>query len=179
MACDFISKGLKVSQLANQMGGINNIYIAQYDNYNFETIQGELTDLGTLATVYKYEFNAKTESLSEDLVIDRDTMNATNTQTLAGSFPRLKANLQHELSLLVRNRTFIFVEDRNGNIQLMGAEHGVFGTSLKKQTGAAQTDMSGYTAEFSAVERELSPFLGDAAKTALLAAVDTDYLTQC
>ncbi len=158
------------------MGGVKNIYIALYGNYGFTVAGSEVTSLGTLEDVYKYEFNAKTESLSEDLVVDGDTGNAVNTQTLAGTIPGLDAELQKELSLLAKSRSFIFVEDKNGNIKLAGLEHGVTATSLKAQTGAAPTDMSGYTIEFVATEKDLAPLLSSSVKTALKAAVINDYI---
>jgi hypothetical protein len=48
---------------------------------------------------------------------------------------------------------------------------------VKKVTGAAKGDLSGYTIELTAEEKDYAPFLASAAKTALYAAVEDVYVS--
>jgi len=79
--------------------------------------------------------------------------------------------------LLAKSRTLVFEEDYNGNIKLMGLTNGAYGSAGTAVTGAAKGDLSGYTIELTAEEKDYAPFLASAAKTALFAAVEDSYVS--
>jgi len=72
--------------------------------------------------------------------------------------------------LICMGRPFVFVEDYNGNILLLGATNGTM-SSCTKVTGGAGGDLTGFTLAITAEEGNLSPFLNSAMKTALFALV--------
>ena len=106
-----------------------------------------------------------------------ENMTAFVTQVASATFQGLNKDLQVQLSLLAKSRTLVFEEDYNGNIKLMGLTNGAYGSAGTSVTGAAKGDLSGYTIELTAEEKDYAPFLSSAAKTALYAAVEDVYVS--
>ena len=99
------------------------------------------------------------------------------TQVASATFQGLNKDLQVQLSLLAKSRTLVFEEDHNGNIKLMGLTNGAYGSAGTAVTGAAKGDLSGYTIELTAEEKDYAPFLASAAKTALYGVVEDVYVS--
>jgi hypothetical protein len=74
--------------------------------------------------------------------------------------------LQAQCQLICAGQPYVFVEDYNGNVMLVGAENGTM-ASMTKVTGGAGGDLSGYTLTITAEEKNNSPFLDATTKTAL------------
>ena len=180
MACDFITKGKKATACMNRIGGVKNYYFALWGDYGMTVGQGEVTNLGTIGadgSVFKYEVTGNANSLTETLITSMENMTAFVTQVASATFQGLNNDLQVQLSLLAKSRTLVFEEDYNGNIKLMGLTNGAYGSAGTAVTGAAKGDLSGYTIELTAEEKEFAPFLASAAKTALYAAVEDLYVS--
>ena len=64
-----------------------------------------------------------------------------------------------ELKMLAYGRPQVIVEDYNGNLFFAGLEHGVDVTGGTIVTGAAMSDLSGYTLTLTGMEREPANFL--------------------
>lgn len=168
MSC-LISKG-KLLGCKDQRGGYKNLYFANYDQYGFVVAAHEVTSLGTLAEVFKYEVKATTNALTETGTSSEDNGTFLNAQSVAVTLPKLSADLQGQIQLICASRPYVFVEDYNGNILLLGATNGTM-ASCTKVTGGAGGDLTGFTLAITAEEGNLSPFLNAAMKTALFALV--------
>ena len=178
MACDFITKGKKATACMNSVGGVKNFYFALWGDYGITVSAGEVSSIGTLAShIFKYEVTGNANSFTETLNPSMENMTAFVTQVASATFQGLDKDLQVQLSLLAKSRTLVFIEDYNGNIKLMGLTNGAYGSAGTAVTGAAKGDLSGYTIELTAEEKEFAPFLSSGAKTALYAAAaDEDVL---
>jgi len=177
MACDFITKGKKATACMDSIGGVKNYYFALWGNYGMQIIMDEVISLGSLAQVFKYEVTGNANSFTETLNPSMENMTAFVTQVTSATFQGLNKDLQFQLSLLAKSRTLVFIEDYNGNIKLMGAFNGAYGSAGTSVTGGAKGDLSGYTIELTAEEKDYAPFLASAAKTELYAAVEDVYVS--
>lgn len=175
MACP-ITAGRLLNNCKNQRGGYKNLYFANYDSYAFVIAAQTLTDLGTLDEVFKYEVKATTNALTETGTSSEDNGTYLVAQSLAVTLPKLSADLQAQVQLICQGRPFVFVEDYNGNIMLIGATNGTM-SNCTKVSGAAGGDLSGFTLTIAAEEGALSPFLDNTNKTALLTLVSEDVVS--
>ena len=75
-------------------------------------------------------------------------------QTLSLSLQKLTVAETNELKLICYNRVQIFVQDMNDNVFLLGFDNGVDVSGGTIVTGAAKGDMSGYTIELRAEEKD-------------------------
>ena len=85
-------------------------------------------------------------------------------QVLSCTFQLLDSTDVADIRNLCQARPNIWVEDNNLNVFLIGAEYGCNVTGGNIQTGAAFSDMSGYTIDFTA--REQNPIYFAAGVTA-------------
>jgi hypothetical protein len=171
-----ITAGRLLNNCKNQRGGVKNLYFANYDNYGFVVSNQLVTDLGTLDEVFKYEVKATTNALTETGTSSEDNGTYLVAQSLAVTLPKLAADLQAQVQLICQGRPFVFVEDYNGNIMLLGATNGTM-SNCTKVSGAAGGDLSGFTLTIAAEEGALSPFLDNSNKTALLTLVSEDVVS--
>lgn len=179
MACDFITKGKKATACMNSIGGVKNYYFILWGDYGITVAAGEVTNLGSIGVdgIFKYEVTGNANSLTETLNPSMENMTAFVTQVTSATFQGLNKDLQVQLSLLAKSRTLVFIEDYNGNIKLMGLTNGAYGSAGTAVTGAAKGDLSGYTIELTAEEKDYAPFLASAAKTELFAALEDSYVS--
>ena len=171
-----ITAGRLLNNCKNQRGGVKNLYFANYASYDFGISGQSVTDLSTLTEVFKYEVKATTNALTETGTSSEDNGTYLVTQSLAVTLPKLAADLQAQVQLICQGRPFVFVEDYNGNIMLLGATNGTM-SNCTKATGAAGGDLSGYTLTITAEEGSLSPFLDSSAKTELFEAISNDVVS--
>jgi hypothetical protein len=168
MSC-LISKG-KLLGCKDQRGGYKNLYFANYEDFGFVIAAHEVTSLGSLDEVFKYEVKATTNALTETGTSSEDNGTFLNAQSVAVTLPKLSADLQGQVQLICASRPYVFIEDYNGNIMLLGATNGTM-ASCTKVSGGAGGDLTGFTLAITAEEGNLSPFLDGAMKTALFALV--------
>ena len=166
MSCP-ITKG-KLLGCKDQRGGIKNLYFVNFEDYGFVITNQVLTSLGTLANdeVFKYEVKATTNALTETGTVSEDNGTFLNAQSLAVTLPKLGADLQAQIQLICAGRPYVFVEDYNNNIMLIGLTNGTM-SNCTKVTGGAGGDLSGYTLTIAAEDSNLSPFLNEAMIIAL------------
>ena len=80
-----------------------------------------------------------------------------------------------ELKLLAYGRPHVAVEDYNGNVFMMGLEHGAEVTGGTVSTGAAMGDLSGYTLTMAATELAPANFMDSDTKDVDFPFSATDY----
>ena len=180
MACDFITKGKKATACMNSIGGVKNYYFALWGNYGITVSAGEVSSngsIGAIEHIFKYEVTGNANSFTETLNPSMENMTSFVTQVTSATFQGLNKDLQVQLSLLAKSRTLVFIEDYNGNIKLMGLTNGAYGSAGTSVTGGAKGDLSGYTIELTAEEKEFAPFLSSDSKAELIEAVEHSYIS--
>jgi hypothetical protein len=103
------------------------------------------------ATNYQYALKG-TSSLTTNIQASRENGTVAFEQVLELTLPKLSNDDNRAIKLLSFGRPRIVVEDYNGNLFLVGREHGADVTGGTVVTGAAMGDLSGYTLSFSAME---------------------------
>ncbi len=176
MSCD-LSKGRKLP-CKDQKGGVKNIYIANYDSYGVVVAGNIVTGLGTLTEVFKWELKGSANTFVETPTSSRDNGTTFFSQALACTFPKLDAETQTELTLMMYGRPLVFVEDYNGNVKLAGIDNGMDATGGSITMGGASGDLTGFTLEATGEERLPAPFLNSSMKTALFALVSSSYIAE-
>lgn len=133
---------------------------------------GGMTASGTTASVYRYTLKNDGNSYSEEIASDRNTGTTVYTGTLALTLPTLDKETRDQIKLLAYGISKVFLEAYDGKIYLMGYEHGCELTAGTIATGAARTDLSGYTLTLMSTEREPLVELGATGSTIYNSAVN-------
>ena len=164
MACD-ITRGRKID-CKDTIGGLKAIYICKTYNNNVEAVATinttEMTTAGFATwsgqsggatTVFKYELVPSLSSMN--VTINSDNANGTTffTQALSVTLQKIDHDMTNELRLMAYSRAQIFVQDANDNVFLLGIDNGCHVSGGTVVTGTAKGDMTGYTIEWAAEER--------------------------
>ena len=150
MACNLTS-GRKEPCL-DKVGGIRKVYFSDFGGYGTVTqTNDEITDMSGTFTAFEYELKGNS-SFEQTITSSRENGTTFFEQTLNLTLKKLTKEDNKELKLLAYGRPHVAVEDYNGNVFVMGLEHGAEVTGGTIVTGAAMGDLSGYTLTLSAQE---------------------------
>ena len=150
MACD-LTKGRK-EPCKDVVGGLKSVYFTDFGDLGTVTkVDDEITDLSGTFVAYKYELKGAS-SFEQAITSSRENGTTYFEQTLNLTLKKLSKEDNKEIKLLAYGRPHIAVEDYNGNVFVMGLEHGCEVTGGTIVTGAAMADLSGYTLTFAASE---------------------------
>jgi len=157
MACD-LTKGRK-EPCKDVVGGLKAVYFTDFGDYGTVTqTDDEITDMTGTFTAYKYELKGNS-SFEQTITSSRENGTTFFEQTLNLTLKKLSKEDNKELKLLAYGRPHVAVEDYNGNVFVMGLEHGAEVTGGTISTGAAMGDLSGYTLTLSAQELKPANFV--------------------
>jgi len=162
MACD-LAIG-RVEPCKDSVGGLKNLYFVNYGDLG--TITYDVTNTDVIDAVagtpdaYKYEIKGAS-SFTQNIQSSRDTGTTAFEQVVEVTLKKLTIADHKELKILAFGRPHVIVEDYNGNFFLAGLEHGTEVTGGTIVTGAAMSDLSGYTLTLTGMERTPANFLGD------------------
>ena len=158
MACD-LTKG-RVEPCKDVVGGIKHVYFTDFGDFGTVTqdADDQITDMTGTFTAYKYELKGNS-SFEQTVTSSRENGTTFFEQTLNLTLHKLSKEDNKEIKLLAYGRPHIAVEDYNGNVFVMGLEHGSEVTGGTIVTGAAMGDLSGYTLTFSAQEVKPANFV--------------------
>jgi hypothetical protein len=160
MACD-LTTGRSVP-CKDVVGGIKAVYFANYGELGAITYDLTNTDaidsFGGTPTAYEYDVKGNS-SFEQTITSSRENGTTFFEQTLNLTFTKLDKATNKELKLMAYGRPHVFVEDYNGNVFVMGLEHGAEVTGGTVVTGAAMGDLSGYTLTLTAQEKVPANFL--------------------
>lgn len=157
MACD-LTKGRK-EPCKDVVGGLKAVYFTDFGDYGTVTqTDDEITDMDGTFTAYKYELKGNS-SFEQAITSSRENGTTFFEQTLNLTLKKLSKEDNKELKLLAFGRPHVAVEDYNGNVFVMGLEHGAEVTGGSISTGAAMGDLSGYTLTLSASELKPANFV--------------------
>ena len=168
MACN-LTKGLAVD-CKDQIGGLKRIFFVKSycsdirANATFYGVDTNVMDTagfanwdvqsGGAVTVFQYDLRPNLSSMTVNIDSDPATGTTWFEQTLSLSLQKLSVAQTNELKLISYNRSQIFVLDNNDNVFLLGMDNGCDISGGTVVTGAAKSDMSGYTLELRAEEKD-------------------------
>ena len=168
MACN-LTKGLAVD-CKDQIGGLKRIYFVKSycsDIRAKATFDGTDTNVmdtagfanwdiqsGGAVTVFQYDLRPNLSSMTVNFTSDPATGTTFFEQTLSISMQKLSVAQTNELKLISYNRSQVFVLDQNDNLFLLGIDNGMDVSGGTAVTGAAKSDMTGYTLEMRAEEKD-------------------------
>lgn len=178
----------------DNVGGLRAAYFIKYDESRstgglgtlaMSTNSDEITALinggsatGETLTIYKYDLQG-TSALVQTETNSRDTGTVMYEQVLTLSLKKKRVEDNDDLYALATSRWHILVEDKNGNIELVGKDYGSEkGGDIN--SGAAMGDLSGYSYTFTAMEKRPANFVQEGAiwTTGNLGSLDAaDYFT--
>tara|TARA_R110002020_G_scaffold183274_8_gene379443 strand:+ start:2012 stop:2563 length:552 start_codon:yes stop_codon:yes gene_type:complete len=158
MACT-LTKG-RIEPCKDVVGGIKNVYFTDFSDFGTvsQDADDQITDMTGTFTAYKYELKGNS-SFEQTVTSSRENGTTFFEQTLNLTLHKLSKEDNKEIKLLAYGRPHIAVEDYNGNVFVMGLEHGSEVTGGTIVTGAAMGDLSGYTLSFSAQEVKPANFV--------------------
>ena len=157
MSCD-LTKGRK-EPCKNVVGGLKAVYFTDFGDYGTVTeTNDEITDMTGTFIAFKYELKGNS-SFEQTITSSRENGTTFFEQTLNLTLKKLSKEDNKELKLLAYGRPHVAVEDYNGNVFLMGLQHGADVTGGTVSTGAAMADLSGYTLTLSAQELKPANFV--------------------
>ncbi len=165
MACD-LTRGRKID-CKDSIGGLKAIYFSKAYSSNIlekATITNtEMTSAdwenwtagtGSAFALFKYALVPNLSSMTVN--INSDNANGTTffNQTLSITLQKIDHDMTNELRLMAYSRAQVFVQDENDHVYLLGLEGGCHVSGGTVVTGTAKGDMSGYTIEFGAEEKD-------------------------
>ena len=157
MACD-LTKGRK-EPCKDVVGGLKAVYFTDFGDYGTVTqTDDEITDMTGTFTAFKYELKGNS-SFEQAITSSRENGTTFFDQTLTLTLKKLSKEDNKELKLLAYGRPHVAVEDYNGNVFVMGLQHGAEVTGGTVSTGAAMADLSGYTLTLNAQELKPANFV--------------------
>ena len=157
MACD-LTLGRK-EPCKDVVGGLKAVYFTDFGDYGTVTeTADEITDLTGTFTAFKYELKGNS-SFEQAITSSRENGTTFFDQTLTLTLKKLSKEDNKELKLLAYGRPHVAVEDYNGNVFVMGLQHGAEVTGGTVSTGAAMADLSGYTLTLNAQEVKPANFV--------------------
>ena len=157
MACD-LTKG-RLEPCKDVVGGLKAVYFTDFGDLGTVTkVDDEITDLSGTFVAYKYDLKGGS-SFEQAITSSRENGTTYFEQTLNLTLKKLSKEDNKEIKLLAYGRPHVAVEDYNGNVFIMGLEHGAEVTGGTIVTGAAMADLSGYTLTFAASELQPANFV--------------------
>ena len=161
MACD-LTLGRK-EPCKDVVGGLKNVYFVAFGKLGTVTLTNdEITNLTGDAsnnlTAFKYELKGNS-SFEQTINASRENGTTFFDQTLNLTLKKLTKEDNKELKLLAYGRPHVAVEDYNGNVFMMGLEHGADVNGGTIVTGAGMADLSGYTLTLNAQETAPANFM--------------------
>ena len=167
------------------VGGLSRVYFADYGSLGTATIaSGNISALSGTPTFFEYDLKGATSSLTTNIISSIDTGTTIYETTLELTFTHLDVATQEEIKLLSAARPHVVVEDNNrvtgssvdpdtdstANYLMVGFHQGAEVTAGTIVSGAAYSDLSGFTLTFTATEVIPPLFITGSVVTALKSA---------
>ena len=168
MACN-LTRGLLVD-CKDQIGGLKKIFFTQsycsdirasatFNGTNvlqMDTAGFANWDIygGSTVNVFQYDLRPNLSSVTVNINSDPATGTTFFEQTLSLTLQKLTVAQTNELKLISYNLSQVFVLDNNDNVFLLGMDNGCDISGGTAVTGAAKGDMTGFTLELRAEEKD-------------------------
>jgi hypothetical protein len=153
-----MSTGRKLA-CKDAVGGIKNIYFADYGTLGTATITNGIVTAfsGTTYTLYQYDVKSAS-NLSQTITSSSDNGTTFYEQTITLILTKLDPLTQVELQKLITSRPHAFIQDNNGNYLSIGMTRGC-DTNGTIDTGTALGDLNGYSLTITAQEPLMAQFV--------------------
>ena len=163
MACN-ITRG-RLIDCKDAIGGLKAMFIAKsYSNNVSAAATINTTEMttagfatwsccGGTVEVFKYDLVPNLSSMTVNIQSDNANGSTFFNQTLSVTLQKIDHDMTNELRLMAYSRSQIFVQDENDNVFLLGIDGGCYVTGGTVITGTAKGDLTGYTIEWGAEER--------------------------
>ena len=148
MACNTI-KALSYYLCTNNLGGIKNIWLANYKE-NAATVVSEANEVSGFAegvTWYKYPIRKGTASMTSTYNTSTDGASYVSTE-LSLVFTRMETQKRVAMTSFALAEAMAVVEDSNGKYWFLGKDAPITLTAGGGETGTAKGDRNAYTATF-------------------------------
>lgn len=148
MACNTI-KALSYDLCTNNLGGIKNIWLANYKE-NAATVEAEANEVSGFAadvTWYKYPIRKGTASMTSTYNTSTDGASYVSTE-LSLVFTRMETQKRVAMTSFALAEAMAVVEDSNGKYWFLGKDAPITLTAGGGETGTAKGDRNAYTATF-------------------------------
>lgn len=133
---------------ASSVGGIKEVYIANYDDVSMVSVTGDLiTDITMTNTAKfkKYEFRKQTGSMTSTLNVDETAgVNYVSTE-LTLVFTKMETAKRIEIAALAVGQLAVIVKDGNNKYWYLGYNDYVSATAGSGNTGTAKGDSNNYS----------------------------------
>ena len=146
------------------MGGLKNLWIADYDDTDVVTsTAGEVTKVidsagSALVEFWKFPLPIDLGDAVEDVTSDPKLGTAFVTQTINGTLLGLSKEASVQLSSMFRGKQRVLAELYDGSYILYGALNGLDITGGGSRTGAEAASLQGYELTFTGKEVDYAPF---------------------
>lgn len=180
--CD-ITKGKILLACKDSVGGLKNIYFANYGDYNMTTtnpygLTGSnfmITDLGDLTEVFQYRLKNTGNTFQQDIEGSVDNGVVVYKPTLTVNLTKINEDMELQVYKMAIGNPLIFVETQSGKIFLCGLDNGLE-LSGNSQVGGEMNGFNGYQLTFTGEERYPIHYLDATTQTALKALVSADNI---
>lgn len=144
------------------VGGVKNIYVTELANVTSvgTNASGFVTGITMVSTkkFYKYALMPKgANTYTENIQTDPANGTVAYEPTISVVFSKLDQNSAYLFELIIKNRTAIIVEMKDGSYFLCGKENGMESSGGTAASGQAMNDFQGYTLTFMGMEKTFSP----------------------
>ena len=146
----------RLQKCKNNLGGVNEFYIFEWEKYNRSQIIVEENILQQFPSTTIFNLNGKNITFTES--IDEEEGGVFYSQT--GGFELQKLQKWDNYKKFAQKDWRIILKDRNGNYRLIGLQNGVK-IKFTKETGNAISDFNGFKFTFENKEEETAPFFYD------------------
>ena len=147
MACTQILAGITLD-CASSVGGIKEVYIANYDDVTVDEFDGEMITsirLSGNTKFKKYEFRKQTGSMTSTLNVDETAgVNYVSTE-LNLVFTKMETAKRIEIAALSVGQLAVIVKDGNNKYWYLGYNDYVSATAGSANTGTAKGDSNNYS----------------------------------
>lgn len=147
MPCIQTLSGL-AKDCSSNMGGIVEVYIANFDDVSNVAVTSEQISTITMASgakFKKYSFAKNTGSLTSTYTIDAASGVKYVTSDLVLQFNRMQTAARVEITALALGDLAVIVKDANGKYWYLGKDEPVNASAGDGQTGTARADANRYT----------------------------------
>lgn len=157
MSCTQTLSGL-TKDCSPSMGGIVEVYIANFDDVSAITVTTNVISAITMASsakFKKYAFPKNTGSLTSTYNIDVASGTKFVTSDLLLQFNRMETTKRIELAALAVGDLAVICKDANGKYWYLGYDEPVNASAADGQTGTARSDANRYTITLQDNSKEL------------------------
>lgn len=149
MACNVTLAGI-VTDCDASLGGIKEVYIAQYADIKSVTVDPESKMISAIEKEastkwYNYAFRKNTGSLTSTLTVDATAGTNYVANELALVFTKMETSKRIEIAALSVGQLAVIVKDANDKYWYLGKDEYVSASAGTGVTGTAKGDQNAYT----------------------------------